>query len=118
MNEEEEEEEEDEDEDANIHDPFDEEKDIETAVDNHHQENQPEEPKEEEGQKEVHEHVEKKHYPLDHEVVDNRCRGDDSTPCPGSNVIICSDQFCDGTSDCPNGADELNCNGEEETKSG
>lgn len=48
-----------------------------------------------------------------HDGKDNRCRGDDSTQCPGSNVFICSDQFCDGTEDCPNGADEAHCDTEE-----
>lgn len=46
------------------------------------------------------------HHP---EEKDNRCRGDDSTPCPNSNVYICSDQFCDGIPDCPGGADEDDC---------
>lgn len=48
------------------------------------------------------------HYPT-HEEKDNRCRGDDSVQCTGSNVFICSDQICDGVVDCPNEADEEHC---------
>lgn len=39
----------------------------------------------------------------------DRCRADDKVRCGDSSIYICTDQECDGRSDCPGGEDEENC---------
>lgn len=39
----------------------------------------------------------------------DRCRADDKVRCGDSSIFICTDQECDGHSDCPGGEDEENC---------
>lgn len=115
------EEEKDEFENETVHGGFDEEEEVDDNKHNHPTEEQHPDNKIEE--QEIPEEDEKDLVPVQegkiskthhfHDGKDNRCRGDDSTQCPGSNVFICSDQLCDGTTDCPNGADETHCDTEE-----
>lgn len=39
----------------------------------------------------------------------NTCRADDTVQCSDGSAFICADQVCDGTPDCDDGGDELNC---------
>jgi len=52
-------------------------------------------------------------FPDSPEVPDNDlCRADDQVRCLDGKAIICSDQVCDGTPDCPGAEDEdmrMNC---------
>lgn len=46
---------------------------------------------------------------VDIPVARNKCRGDDSVECSDGSASICAVQVCDGTPDCDDGGDELNC---------
>lgn len=51
---------------------------------------------------------EKESKPLVGEIED-QCRGDDKFRCGSTSIYICEVERCDGTSNCPNGEDEVNC---------
>lgn len=41
--------------------------------------------------------------------IEDRCRGDDKFRCGTSNIVICETERCDGTVQCDNGEDEVDC---------
>lgn len=49
--------------------------------------------------------------------LEDRCRGDDKFRCGTSNIIICETERCDGTEQCDNGEDEVDCPKDTPTRS-
>lgn len=45
------------------------------------------------------------------EQISDQCRGDDKFRCGKTSIFICEIEKCDGTKNCPNGEDEIGCNG-------